>query len=123
MSVIAGTIKGIQLLQGPWSGTGRHAALVTVTFPAYTASSDTTNVAAVGAAIAARRRDGKTVLLKDVTESQAGKQGATEFYLDTLAVSTDAITGELSDIDGTEIDAPNGVVDRPCGFIVSYKLS
>ena len=92
-------------------------------FPAYTASADTFSVAAVGAAIAARRRDGKTVLLKDVTEAGAGKQGATEFYADTLAVSTDAITGELSNIDGTEIDAPNGVVDRPCSFIVSYKLS
>ncbi len=123
MAVVAGTIKGIQLLGEPHSGTGRHMALVTCTFPAYTAASDTVNIAAVGAAIAARRRDGKTVTLKDVTEGPAGKQGATEFYLDTLAVSTDAITGELSDVDGTEINAANGVEDRPCGFYVSYKLA
>lgn len=122
MATVEGTIKGVQLFDPP-SGTGRHMALVTVTFPAYTASSDTVNIAAVGAEIAARRRDGKTVLLKDVTEGPAGKHGSTEFYLDTLAVSTDAITGELSNIDGTEINAASGVSDRPCGFYVSYKLS
>lgn len=123
MAVVAGVIKGIVLECEPHSGTGRHVARVSVEFPAYVASADTVSTAAVGAAIAARRRDGKTVLLKDVTEAGAGKQGATEFYLDTLAVSTDAITGELSNIDGTEIDAPSGVVDRPCQMLVSYKLS
>ena len=123
MTAVAGTIKGVMLLGEPHSGTGRHMALVTVSFPAYTASSDTTNVAAVGAEIAARRRDGKTVLLKDVTEGPAGLEGGVEFYHDTLAVSTDAITGELSDIDGTEINAASGVTQRPCGMYVSYKLS
>lgn len=122
MATIEGVIKGIVLLD-PHSGTGRHAAIVSVEWPAYTASSDTGNVAAVGAAIAARRRDGKTVLLKDVSEFGAGKQGATEFYMDTLAVSTDAITCELSNIDGTEINAASGVVERPCQMLVSYKLS
>lgn len=123
MAVVAGTIKGIQLLHEPHGASGRHAALVSVTFPAYTASADTVSVAAVGAAIAARRRDGRTVTLKDVTEAGAGKQGSTEFFMDTLAVSTDAITGELSATDGTEIDAASGVTDRPCSFIVSYLLA
>lgn len=123
MAVIAGTIKGVMLLNEPHSGSGRHVAKVSVTFPAYVASADTVNVAAVGAAIAARRRDGKTVTLKDVTEGDAGKQGSTEFFMDTLAVSTDAITGELADTSGTEIDAASGVVDRPCSFLVSYLLA
>jgi hypothetical protein len=123
MAAVVGTIKGITLMGEPFAGTGRHRAEVFVTYAAYTASSDTTNVAAVGAAIAARRRDGKTVLLKDVTEGQSGMHGGVEFYNDTLAVSTDAITGELSNIDGTEIDAASGVSDRPCSFVVSYKLS
>lgn len=123
MAVVEGVIGGIQLLGEPHSGTGRHFALVSVTFGAYVASADTVNVAAVGAAIAAKRRDGKTVVLKDVTEAGAGKQGATEFYLDTLAVSSDAITGELSNIDGTEINAASGVSERACQMLVSYKLS
>ncbi len=122
MAVIEGVIKGIALLNEPHSGTGRHAALVSVEWPAYS-TADTGNVAAVGAAIAARRRDGKTVTLKDVTEAGAGKQGSTEFYMDTLAVSSDAITCELSNIDGTEINAASGVVERPCQMIVSYKLA
>lgn len=124
MGAIAGTIVGVSMLRDPHSGTtGRHLAEVYVTYPAYTASSDTTTVAAVGAAIAARRRDGKTVTLKTVCEGQAGKHGATEFFNDTLAVSTDAITGELSDTAGTEIDAASGVTQLPCSFIVAYSLT
>ena len=124
MSVVAGTIKGIQLLRAPFGGaSGRYVAEVFVTYPAYTASSDTTSVSAVGAAIAAVRRDGLTVTLKDVTEGQCGSDGTTEFFNDTLAVSTDAITGELSDTSGTEINAASGVTARPCSFIVSYSAA
>jgi hypothetical protein len=124
MTAQAGTIKGITLLREPFGGaTGRHVAEVFVTYPAYTASSDTTTVAAVGAAIAARRRDGKTVTLKDVTQGQSGLQGTTEFFNGTLAVSTDAITGQLENSSGTEIDAASGVTDRPCSFVVSYLLA
>jgi hypothetical protein len=123
MAAVVGTIKGIKLVGEPFAGTGRHYAEVAVTYAAYSASSDTTNVAAVGAAIAARRRDGKTVTLKDVTEGQTGMHGGVEFFNDTLAVSTDAITGELSNSGGTEIDAASGVSDRPCSFIVSYLLA
>lgn len=123
MTAVAGTIKGIMLLGEPHTGTGRHYALVSVTYPAYTASSDTTTVAAVGAAIAARRRDGKTVTLKDVTQAQSGLHGSTEFFNGSLAVSTDAITGELQNSAGTEIDAASGVSDRPCSFLVSYLLA
>jgi len=124
MAVVVGTIVGINTLREPFGGaSGRGVAEVFVTFAAYTASSDTWSTAAVGAAIAAKRRDGKTITLKDVTEGQAGKHGAVEFFADTLAVSTDAITGELSDTAGTEINAASGVSDRPCSFIVSYTAA
>lgn len=121
MGAQSGTIKGIMLLREPTDGaSGRGVAEVFVSYPAYTASSDTTTVAAVGAAIAAIRRDGKTVTLKDVTEGQAGMDTAgLEYFNDTLAVSTDAITGELSDVDGTEINV--AATARPASFIVSYK--
>lgn len=121
MAAIAGTIVGINILREPCGGaSGRSLAEVFVTYPAYTAAADTTTVAAVGAAIAAKQRNGKTITLKDVTEGQAGRHGSTEFFNDTLAVSTDAITGELSNTSGTEIDAASGVSDRPCSFVVSY---
>jgi hypothetical protein len=124
MAVVTGTIKGINILREPFGGaSGRGVAEVFVTYGAYTASADTTSVAGVGAAIAAVKRDGKTVTLKDVTEGQAGMHGTTEFFNDTLAVSTDAITGELSNASGTEIDAASGVTDRPCSFIVSYLVA
>jgi hypothetical protein len=127
MAAIAGTIKAIQLIGEPFDGsTGRYNAQVFVTYPAYTASSDTTTVAGVGAAIAAVRRDGKTVTLaadSGVCQSQSGLQGTTQFYNDTLTVSTDAVNGELSNVSGTEIDAPSGVTDRPCAFIVAYTLT
>jgi hypothetical protein len=124
MGAKSGTIVGIVMSGEPFGGaTSRHRAEVFVTYPAYTASTDTTTVAAVGAAIAAKRRDGKTVALTDVCQGQSGSDGTTEFYNDTLAVSTDAITGELSDIAGTEIDAASGVTARPCSFMVSYDAT
>ncbi len=124
MAVVVGTIKGIQLLKEPHSGsTGRHLAEVYVTMAIYEDSADTFSVAAVGAAIAARRRDGKTVTLKDVTEGNSGAHGTTEYFLDTLAVSSDAITGELASVSGTELDAASGMTDRPGSFIVSYLLA
>lgn len=127
MAVIAGTIKGITLSSDPHSGApGRSEAEVFVTYPAYTASSDTTTVAGVGAAIAAARRDGKTVTLcpnSGVLQGKAGLHGSTTFFNDTLTVSTDAVNGELADSASTEIDAPNGVSDRPCSFKVAYILS
>jgi hypothetical protein len=124
MAVVVGTIQGINLLREPHSGAlGRHIAEVFFTLAAYEDSADTFSIAAVGAAIAATRRDGKTVLLKDVCEGQAGRHGTVEFYADTLAVSVDAITGEIANDGGTELDAASGVSDRPLSCIVSYKLS
>jgi hypothetical protein len=124
MAVVVGTIRGIQLTQEPFGGaTGRHCAQVFVSMAVYEDSADTFSVAAVGAAIAARRRDGKTVTLKDVMEGNSGRHGTTEYFYDTLAVSSDAITGELGSVSGTELDAASGVTDRPGSFYVSYLLA
>lgn len=121
MGAVSGTIVGIQLLREPFGGaSGRGVAEVFVTYTAYEDSGDTTTVAGVGAAIAAMRRDGKTVTLKDVTEGQCGLQGGVEAFNDTLTISTDAINGELSNTSGTELDFAAGVQQRPCSFIVSY---
>jgi hypothetical protein len=124
MAVVVGTITGVKLLREPTGGSlGRNLAEVYFTLAAYEDSADTFSIAAVGAGIAAVRRDGKTVLLKDVCEGQAGLHGSTVFYADTLAVSVDAITGEIANDSGTELDAASGVSDRPMSCIVAYKLS
>lgn len=123
MAAIAGSIKGVRLLNEPVAGAGRHVAEVFVTFGAYTASSDTVIVSSVATYIQNCRRDGKTATLKTVGEGQCGRQGSTSFFLDTLSISTNDVTGELSNEDGTEIDAASGVADRACSFLVSYKLA
>jgi hypothetical protein len=120
MAVITGTILGVKLLSEPYAGAvGRYLAEVSCKFGAY-ATADTCKIAAVPTAIQNARRDGKTVTMKTVSEGLAGQHGGTEFYFDTLAISSADITGELSDKDGTEIAAANGVSDRPCTVLVSY---
>lgn len=119
MAVIAGTIKGIQFLGDPPASSGMNFALVSVTFGAYS-TSDTAIVSSVDAAIQNRRRDGLTVTLKDCAQAWSGKEGSTEVFLDTLAVSTSDITGELADVASTEISLSGGVDDRACTFLVSY---
>lgn len=123
MTVQAGTIKAVNLIREPFGGvTGRHAAEIFVTLPSYTASSDTWSTAAVGAAIAAIRRDGRSITLKDVTQGQAGLDtSGTAMFPGTLAVSTDAITGEVHNSAGTEIDSAASAT--PLSFIVSYLLA
>ncbi len=124
MAVVVGTVTGIKLLREPDGGIlGRHNAEVFFTLAAYEDSADTFSIAAVGAAIAAHRRDGKTVTLKSACEGQAGLHGGVVFYADTLAISTDAITGEIANDSGTELDAASGVSDRPMSLIVAYKCA
>jgi len=123
MTVQAGTIKGVTLLEEPFDGsTGRHVAKVSITLPAYTASTDTWSTAAVGAGIAAIRRDGKTVTLKSVCAGSSGFDTAgVEMFAGALAVSTDAITGEVHNSAGTEINS--AASSLPMSFIVSYLLA
>lgn len=123
MTVQAGTIKGIKLLNEPINGsTGRKLAEVWITLPAYTASSDTWSTAAVGAGIAAIRRDNKTVTLINVCSGSSGFDTSNvEMFAGTLAVSTDAITGEVHNAAGSEINS--AASQLPMSFIVGYKLT
>lgn len=108
MATIAGTITGVSLLRSK-EGSGRKAYLLTVDFPAYTGSGDTAQIAGVGAAILAKTRNGKTVTLRGALPAAAGKDTASQDVYFTGAsvqaatVSTDALTGNLSAADGTEL--------------------
>lgn len=105
MAVIAGTIKGVQLLSKGKSLNGmsdEETYLVTADFAAYNAAADTAQLAGVGAAITARVRDGGTRTLRAAHGSGAGKSDANvAIYFGTMTVSTDALTFSLTNVDRT----------------------
>ena len=121
MTVQAGTIRAVVHELKSFSGitgldTGNSSVateiqsfLVAVDFPAYVASTDTFSVAGVGAAIASWTKDGKTYKLLNAQQAGFGKNSAgTAVTCNAITVSTDALTGNLTDIAGTEIDLPGG---------------
>ena len=105
MAVIQGTITGVSLLESSVNGLGaRKAYIVAVDFPAYTGASDTINIAAVGAGIAARTQNGKTNTLRGAVCIGPGIDTANQaVYTGALTVSTDALTGELANAAATEL--------------------
>lgn len=122
MSAIAGTITGVsQILKGNsgWGGTStpsRETWLLTLSFAAYTGSSDTASVAAVIATINAHARDGKTRTFIAALPAGAGVDGASQaVYLCGPAaqviasLSSDAAAGNLADKAATELTATTGV--------------
>lgn len=108
MATASGTITGVSLLRSK-EGSGRKAYLLTVNFPAYTGASDTAAISAVGAAILAKTRNGKTVTLRGALPIAAGRDTADQAVYFTGAsvqaatVSSDDLTGNLSGADGTEL--------------------
>ena len=131
MATIAGTIRAVVHahrsftgITGPDSGNSNaavelHAFLVSVNFGAYVAAADTFSIAGVGAAIGTYTRDGKTYTLRDAMVVGFGKNSAgTAITCSAVTVSTDALTGNLTDIAGTEIDVPLGTVS-PLMFMVT----
>lgn len=109
MAVSSGTITGVTELRSKGQA-GRKAYLLTVDFSsAYTGSADTASLAAVGATILAHTRNGKTVTLRGALPIAPGKDTAAQdvYFTGTavqaLTVSTDALTGQLSAADGTEV--------------------
>lgn len=105
MAVIKGTITGVSLLRAAGA---LKTYQVTCDFGAYDASEDTAGVDAIGAAILAHTRNGKTTTLKAVQCIGAGKSGTTDvFYTGTAAwagtISGDNSTGHLAVLAGTEI--------------------
>jgi hypothetical protein len=108
MATISGTITGVSGLRSKAS-TGRKAYLLTVDFGAYTGASDTAAISGVGAAILAHTRNGKTVTLRGAVPIAPGKDTAAQDVYFTGAsvqaatVSTDDLTGNLSNAAGTEL--------------------
>lgn len=106
MSVITGTIRGVNLLKKSPRGQGaREEWAVSADFGSHTAG-DTAGLSAVGAAITSRCRDGKTRTIRWAGTSEAGRdsQGASVYFtgttLQALAVSTDDLTGHLGSLTG-----------------------
>jgi hypothetical protein len=108
MAVASGSIKGVSLLRSK-EGSGRKAYLLTVDFPAYTGAADTASITGVGAAILAKTRNGKTLTLRGAVPIAAGADTANQavYFTGTAVqaatVSTDDLTGQLSDAAGAEL--------------------
>jgi hypothetical protein len=123
MTAQAGTIRSATLVSKAFNGAGTTTVdrtevwLVTCDFHAYTGSTDTATLAAVGAAISSRVRDGATRTLAwgapafagaEVTTNQAVLFGGTAVA--ALTISTDDFTGQLNAINtvATEITSTAG---------------
>lgn len=101
MAVINGTITGVTLLRAKGD---RKAYLLTADFAAYTGASDTMALLAVGAAIATKTRNGKTNTLRSGACVGAGLDtNAQAVFTGALTVSTDDLTGNLTNAAGTEL--------------------
>ncbi len=138
MAVRQGDIVGVKFFD-PHFGRRGYCAIA-FTLAAYDASADTGKLGSGGTihgvATAAtletilqnERRDGRTLNIIAGMPGRPGYDSGTSFYADTVAVSTNDITFEISDIDGNEIDATgtdgaSGIKAIPCEILVAYDLS
>lgn len=110
MAVIAGTIRGLSCVGRSFSGIGsREAWFVTADFGAYTGAADTASLVGLGAAIDATARDGKVSTLRGgicvLAGADTNKQAVyfTGTAVQALTVSSDNLTGQLSDAAGAEV--------------------
>lgn len=102
MALNSGTIKGVVCLNAP-TMIGRKAYLVTADFPANVGGTDTVQLTAVGATIAAHTRNGRTVTIRAAACTGAGKDSASlDVYaagsagVYPLTVAADVLSGILS---------------------------
>ena len=128
MATISGTIRGVTCMSKTFSGHGaREAWLITVDFGAYTGASDDASIAAVGAACSAAARDGKTRTLRGGTCIFAGADTANQAVYPTgasvqaMTVSSDALTGNLSNAAGTELTS--ATASKGAGILVVVDAS
>lgn len=108
MAVITGTVTGISHLvdsEALNQNGAERSVLVTADFGAYDASADTADLSAIGAAIAASRRDGKTVTLRAAHGAGPGVSDAgADVYCGAMTVSSDDLTFSLTEVDrSTEV--------------------
>ncbi len=115
MGAINGVIKGVSLLHGNVDGVGiRKAYLISCEFPAYTGASDTATITGVGAAITTATKTGRTLTLRGGLPVQAGFDTAgqavyaTGTAVQAMTVSSDDLTGNLSNAAGAELTATTG---------------
>ena len=127
MTDIVGTIQGAALVEANFDGFGaREVWRLAYRFAAFT-SSDTISLDGVGAAVSARVRDGKTRTLRWGVPANPGSDTAdqacyaTGASIQALAVSSDDLTGQLSNAAGvilTSATASHGV-----GVLVAFDVS
>ncbi len=108
MAVIAGTVTGIHLLNHSKALNGEGdelTCLVTADWAVYDASADTASLIAIGVAITAARRDGKTVTLRAAHGCAPGiSDDAQDVFCGAMTVSTDDLTFSLTAVDrSTEV--------------------
>lgn len=121
MATQTGTITGVSLLRA--SG-ARKTYVVTADFPAYTGASDDAKLAAVGAAIAAKTRNGKTNTLRGAICIAAGFDTAAQavFFegaaVAALTVSTDDLTGNLTTLADVELTSSTASVGVELAVVV-----
>lgn len=121
ISLVAGNPEGVGPIAGPPTSGSRKAYQVFCTFPAYTGSTDTAQVSAVGAAIAATTKNGRTVTLIAAVPNNPGLDTnvqpvmLTGTAVQALTISGDNVTGQLSDHTGTEVTTSTAV--SGVGFI------
>lgn len=127
MATIEGTIIGIVFDKEDPQSEDVKIARFAVTVPVYEDGADSFRLSAVGAAISARKRNGKTATTIAAMASGRGTDGAgTKFQVGALTKASDTFTGNLILGDGgtTEADAPTGVgleaFSRPLLIDVSY---
>lgn len=115
MTVQPGTITGVSLVTGNPGGAGLiRGYLLSVSFPAYTGSSDTFTIAGVSAAITAKtHKAGTNALISTSVPVCVGAGVDTNgqlVYIGACTIATDALNGNLnSDLVGTEITATTAV--------------
>ncbi len=127
-----GTIRGVTQLLNTFAGAAisstvrdsREVWLLTVDFPAYTGSADTAQISGVAAAIQATTRDGKARTLRGALPGPAGADSTnlaayfTGTAVEAATVSSDNLTGQLSDNTGTELTATTGVSNGVCVIVI-----
>jgi hypothetical protein len=121
MATINGSIKGATLL----SRSKQHGLVdrevwqLSCNFAAYTGAADTATVTGVGAALGTQTRDGKTRTLRWGAPGGAGYDTAAQAVFFTGAsvqagtVSSDDLTGNLSNAAGTELTSSTASVGVP----------
>jgi hypothetical protein len=123
MAVVSATVRAVTVVLGPFDQTsgGADLRVVNVYFDSagqnVTSGSDTLDVAALGATIAANVRDGKTYTPRALSLIQAYRTGTSNVF-GTVAIATAALrltptTSDFSTAAGitgaNPVDAPFGV--------------